>query len=204
MGPARAGTTVILADDHPLVLEGVRATLETDGRFEVVAETMRAAELIPLIGRYHPDVVLLDVRMPGIDGLTCLARIRSLYPDVRVVMLSMSGDREEIQHAFRLGAAGYILKNVDPRGLAPAIQQALAYSESESPANGGERTAVHLTDREVEVMRLLSRGLSNKRIAHELEISEQTVKFHLGNIFRKLGVSNRTEAARWVALGPDE
>jgi two-component system, NarL family, nitrate/nitrite response regulator NarL len=195
--------TILIADDHPLVLAGIRRTLEQDEGFEVVGETDQGTEVLPLVGQLSPDVVLLDMRMPRIGGLTCLDRIRKLYPQTKIVMCSMSAEPEEVQEAFRRGAAGYIVKNVNPRDLASAIRQAVdgtvfhalglpAISEDSIARSSG------LTPRELEIVKALGRGLSNKAIAKELWIAEQTVKFHLVNIFRKLGVSNRTEAARWA------
>jgi two-component system nitrate/nitrite response regulator NarL len=194
---------ILIADDHPLVLAGASRTLELDGGFEIVGETDQGVDVVPLIGRVHPDVVLLDLRMPRIDGLTCLDRIRSLYPDVKVVICSMSAAPDEVQEAFRRGAAGYIVKNINPRDLGAAIRQAVegtAYHAMGLPAIGEETIARSsgLTPRELEIVKALARGLSNKAIAKELWITEQTVKFHLNNVFRKLEVSNRTEAARWA------
>lgn len=202
--PAGRKTRIVIADDHPLVLAGVRQTLEEDGRFEIVGEAEHGSDVLPLISRVRPEVVLLDVRMPSIDGLTCLERIVSLFPWVKVVMLSMSSNSEEIQQAFRRGAAGYIVKNLNPRDLAPAIRQALdgtAFHAMGPPGVRGQTVGSGwngLTARQLEIIKALARGLSNRAIAEEFAISEQTVKFHLGNIFRKLGVSNRTEAARWA------
>jgi two-component system, NarL family, nitrate/nitrite response regulator NarL len=194
---------ILLADDHPVVLDGVRRALEVDGGFDIVAETQNGTEVLPLIGQLHPDVVLLDISMPRIDGLTCLDRIRTLHPEVKVVMCSMSSDPEEIEDAFRRGASGYIVKNVNPRDLPSAVRQAVegtAFHALGLPAISDESIGrtTGLTPRELEVMKAVARGLSNKAIAKEFWITEQTVKFHLGNIFRKLGVTNRTEAARWA------
>jgi two-component system, NarL family, nitrate/nitrite response regulator NarL len=194
---------ILLADDHPVVLDGVRRALEVDGGFDIVAETQNGTEVLPLIGQLHPDVVLLDIGMPRIDGLTCLDRIRTLHPEVKVVMCSMSSDPEEIEDAFRRGASGYIVKNVNPRDLPSAVRQAVegtAFHALGLPAISDESIGrtTGLTPRELEVMKAVARGLSNKAIAKEFWITEQTVKFHLGNIFRKLGVTNRTEAARWA------
>jgi two-component system nitrate/nitrite response regulator NarL len=194
---------ILIADDHPLVLTGVRRTLEQDGGFEIVAETQTGTEVLPLVGRTNPDVALLDMRMPGIDGLTCLDRIRHRHPDVKVVICSMDSDPEQVQEAFRRGAAGYIVKNVGPKDLASAIRQAVdgtAYHALGLPAINEDNAAraAGLTSRELQIMKAVARGLSNKAIAKELWITEQTVKFHLGNIYRKLNLANRTEAARWV------
>ncbi len=187
------------------MLAGERQALEADEGFEIVGEAQLGSEVLPLVGRTAPDVVLLDIRMPGIGGLDCLQRIRERHPDVKVVMCSMSSDPDKIQSAFRLGACGYILKTINPIDLASAIRQAVegtAFHALGLPAMSEQTAgrAAGLTEREFEIVKALCRGLSNKAIAAELWITVQTVKFHLTSIYRKLGISNRTEAARW-ALG---
>ncbi len=194
---------ILLADDHRLMLEGIRQALELDGTFEVVGEAYHGADVIPLVARLNPDVVLLDMRMPGGDGLSILSRIRERFPKVKVVMCSMGANLDRIQAAFKRGACGYVIKTVDPRDLASAIRQAVQGTTFHAlglPAINYESAAkaVGLTDRELEIMRAVARGLSNRAVARELWVAEQTVKFHLTNIYRKLGISNRTEAARWA------
>ncbi len=196
-------TRILLADDHPLMLEGVRQVLEEDGRFEVVAQAANGADVLALLERTDVEVALLDVRMPGVDGLECLDRIRASHPRVQVVMCSMQADPVQVQAAFRRGACGYVVKNVDPRDLASAIRQAVdgtAFHAQGLPALDDETSGrqLGLSDRELEIMKAVSRGLSNRAIAKELWITEQTVKFHLTNIFKKLGLANRTEAAGWA------
>jgi DNA-binding NarL/FixJ family response regulator len=194
---------ILLADDHPLLLAGVRHALALDDDFEVVGEANHGAEVLPLVARLRPDVVLLDMRMPGGDGLANLSRIRARFPAVKVVMCSVDINAEHIQAAFKRGACGYVLKTVEPRDLASAIRQAVdrtAYHAVGLPAIDVDSAAVvsGVTDREYQIMRAVARGLSNRAVARELWITEQTVKFHLTNIYKKLGVSNRTEAARWI------
>jgi DNA-binding NarL/FixJ family response regulator len=194
---------IIIADDHGLVLAGVRRALELEGGFEIVGEARRGEEVLPLASRTDPDVVLLDLRMPGIDGLGCLQRLRERCPDVKVVMCSMSTDTDQIQAAFKRGACGYILKTIDPIDLASAIRQAVegtAYHALGLPAMDEETIGrtVGLSERELEIVKAVSRGMSNKAIANELWVTVQTVKFHLTSIYRKLGIANRTEAARWA------
>jgi DNA-binding NarL/FixJ family response regulator len=194
---------ILLADDHPLVLLGIQDALETDGEFEVVGSTRSGPEVLPLIGRCQPDVVLLDIRMPQLDGLECLARIRDRYPHVRVVMLSMFADPDQVQLAFKRGACGYVIKTIDPADLASAIRQAVdgtAYHALGLPALDEKAVAkaAGLTERELTIVKAVARGLSNQAIGKELWVTEQTVKFHLTNIYKKLGVANRTEAARWA------
>jgi DNA-binding NarL/FixJ family response regulator len=194
---------VLIADDHRLLVEGTKQALERAGGFEVVGEASNGAQVLPLVRRLHPDLVLLDMRMPQMDGLTCLAKIRKDFPKVKVAMLSVSQDPELIQAALKRGASAYIVKTVDPDDLAAALRQAMngtvftTVGVSEDP---GERAAkdAGLTERELVIVRAVARGLSNEAIAKELWVAEQTVKFHLTNIYRKLSVSNRTEAARYA------
>jgi len=194
---------ILLADDHPLVLMGIQDALESDEDFEVVGATRFGPEVLPLIGQRSPDVVLLDVRMPKLSGLECLTRIRARYPDVSVVMLSMFADPEQVQLAFQRGACGYVIKSIEPADLPSAIRQAVegtAYHALGLPALD-ERAiarAAGLTERELTIVKAVARGLSNQGIGKELWVTEQTVKFHLTNIYKKLGVANRTEAARWA------
>jgi DNA-binding NarL/FixJ family response regulator len=196
---------IVLADDHGLLLAGVSQALEESGSFEVVGETRVATELIPLIARTEPDVVLLDVRMPGIDGLASLERIRGHYPDVKVVIFSASAAADQVEAALERGASGYIVKTIEHEDLARAVLDAIegrsgdqALGLPEVDAEQAAARAAGLTERELTIIKLLASGLSNQRIARELWVTEQTVKFHLTNIYRKLGVGNRTEAARWA------
>ncbi len=194
---------VLLADDHPLVRMGMRRILERHGGFEVVAEASTGAEVLPLVGRSSPDVVVLDLRMPGVDGFSCLDRVRQRHPEVKVVIVSVDEEPARVQGAFERGACGYIFKSIDPGELGSSITRALEGAGSESlaqPNADRDRTAQAegLTDRELTIIKAVARGLSNSAIASDLWITEQTVKFHLTNIYRKLGVANRTEAARWT------
>jgi DNA-binding NarL/FixJ family response regulator len=194
---------ILIADDHPLMLAGVRHSLEADEGFEVVAEARSGTEVLPLIGRTSPDAVLLDLRMPGIDGLGCLDRIVARHPRAKVVVLSADSDPERIQAAFKHGACGYVVKGIDVIDLPSAIRQAVdgtAYHALGLPALNEESAAkaAGLTERELTIIKAVARGLSNQAIGRELWVTEQTVKFHLTNIYRKLRVANRTEAARWA------
>ncbi len=198
-------TTIVIADDHSLMLAGVKQALENDHGFDVVGEAHTGPEVMPLVNRRLPEVVLLDLRMPGVDGLSLLQRIRTEHPAMKVVICSMSSEPDQIQASFKLGAAGYILKTIDPLDLGSAIRQAVegtAFHALGLPAMAEDTAAktAGLTDREIEIVKAVSRGLSNKAIAAELWVTVQTVKFHLTSIYRKLGISNRTEAANW-ALG---
>jgi NarL family two-component system response regulator LiaR len=185
------------------MVEGTKQALEKSGGFEVVGEATNGAQVLPLVRRLRPDLVLLDLRMPQMDGLTCLAKIRKEFPNVKVVMLSVSQDPALIQTALERGASAYVVKTVDPDDLAAALRQAMngnvftTIGVSEDPgARAAKETG--LTEREVAILRAVARGLSNDAIAKELWVAEQTVKFHLTNIYRKLEVANRTEAARYA------
>ena len=194
---------ILIADDHPLVLAGTSEILRREEGFEVVGEARSGPEALALVSRLRPDVLLLDMRMPGLDGFACLDRVRTRHPEVKVVVLSMFADPEQAQAAFKAGACGYILKSIDCNDLASAIRQAVdgtAYHALGLPALNESTVAraAGLTERELEIVKAVARGLSNKAISKELWVTEQTVKFHLTNVYRKLGVANRTEAARWA------
>jgi len=192
---------VLLADDHRLVLEGLRlAFAEVEG-IDVVATTSEGRQVIPLIARTSPDVVLLDMRLPDMDGLSCLDRIRKLHPSVKVVMLSACDDRARMRAALKRGASAYIVKTVNPLDIPTALRQVFepAIYFGTSPIEEDEAAATAgLTEREVAMLRAIARGLSNAAISKEFWVTEQTVKFHLTNIYRKLEVKNRTEASRYA------
>jgi len=203
---------VLLADDHKLVLEAVSHALEKDDGFTVVATADSGAKVADLVARHRPDIVLMDLRMPDVDGLQALDQIRARDKSVKVVMLSASNSPAEIQSALSRGANGFILKSVNPIDLPSALRQIHEGTVFHAGVAGGAPVAsaadtAGLTDREVTLVRALARGLSNKQISQELWITEQTVKFHLSNIYRKLDVSNRTGAVRWAhehGLGGEE
>ena len=194
---------VLIADDHRLMVEGTKQALERAGGFEVVGEAVNGVQVLPLVRRLKPELVLLDLRMPQMDGLTCLAKIKKEFPDIRVAILSVSQDPELIQTALKRGANAYIVKSIDPDDLAAALRQALdgnVFTTAGLTEDPGERAArdAGLTEKELVIVRAVARGLSNEAISKELWVAEQTVKFHLTNIYRKLGVANRTEAARYA------
>jgi NarL family two-component system response regulator LiaR len=194
---------VLLADDHRLIIESVRSALEDSGEFEVVGEAQNGAQVLALVKRTQPDVVVLDIRMPGMDGLVCLDQIKKRSPEIKVIVLSASADQKLIENVLKRGASAYIVKSVNPVDLPSAIRQALdetvytaiglADDNSASAAK-----AAGLTSRELAILTALAQGKSNAAIAKELWVAPQTVKFHLTNIYRKLNVANRTEAARYA------
>jgi DNA-binding NarL/FixJ family response regulator len=194
---------VLVADDHRLMVQGIRRALETAEDIEIVGEAHSGAEVLPLVRETNPDLVLLDIRMPQLDGLACLDRLRKQHPNVKVVVLSVFSDSEHIEQALKRGACGYIVKSVNPLDLPSAMRQAFegtVYHALGLPELSEETTAkaAGLTEREISILKAVARGLSNQAIGRELWVTEQTVKFHLTNIYRKLNVANRTEAARYA------
>ena len=194
---------LLVVDDHPLFLEGVRAALESAEDIEIVGEAESGTKVLPLITSMRPDFVLLDYLMPQFDGLACLDTIRARHPQVKVALISGFREPEVIEAALRRGACAFVLKSINPDDLAGVIRQvmngtvfqALDFAE---PDAGEPARSAGLTEREVTILQALARGLSNDAIAKELWITRQTVKFHVRNIYRKLGVSNRTEAASYA------
>ena len=194
---------VLLADDHPLMIAAVRTALESEKDFEVIGEATSGAQVMPLVASARPDVVLIDLRLPEVDGLTCLEQIRTKHPSVRVVFFSAVDDRPQIARALAGGACAYLVKSIDPGDLAAVLRQAIAGSffcaaGLDSPAPRPSENDAVLSERETEILGGVARGLSNRAIAKELWLSDQTVKFHLHNIYRKLEVGNRTQAAKYA------
>ena len=202
-------TTVVIADDHPVVRQGLRTFLELQVDLEVVGDAGDGREAVELVAQLVPDVVLMDVVMPNVDGLEALRQIRETSPATSVIVLTSFADDEKIFRAVKAGAAGYLLKDAAPREIAAAIRavrrgEALLHpavaakvmqelATADVPAAGAD-----LTERELEVLRLLARGLANKAIARELVVSEKTVKTHASNILAKLHLADRTQAALYA------
>ena len=194
---------VLIADDHRLMLAATRRALSGSADLQVIAETDVGSKVLPAVHETHPDIVLLDLRMPELDGLQCLARLREHHPDVCVILLSSYTDSTHIEAAKAGGAAAYIAKTIDPAELADAIRTSYQADSFTVWGLGGDASdsvngVSDVSERESMVLSALARGLSNREIGKELWITEQTVKFHLRNLYRKLGVSNRTEAARFA------
>jgi DNA-binding NarL/FixJ family response regulator len=205
---------VLLADDHALFRDGIASLLQAWGH-QVVGLASNGEEAVELAARLDPDLVLMDVRMPGMSGLVATSLIHDAMPDISIVMLTVSEDEDDLFAAVKAGAQGYLLKNLEAaefRSLLeavsrgePALSPATAariIDELLHPSGGGDAGTDRLTEREVEVLRLVTAGLRNKEIAAELGISENTAKFHLKNILGKLHAESRTElAARAVREG---
>jgi DNA-binding NarL/FixJ family response regulator len=193
---------VVLAEDHALMRDAVGLVFGQAEDVELVGEVANGQELLPLLARVEADFVLLDVQLPGLDGLGCLEALAEHYPQLKVAMLSAVEDPQVIESAFRRGARGYILKSVNPFDLPAAIRQIVDESVIHRPLAGrsdaGAPAQGVLSAKEVAVLVELCHGHSNREIAATLWLSEQTVKFHLRNIYRKLGIKSRTEALRYA------
>ena len=199
---------VLIVDDHAVVREGLRAFLELQEDLEVAGEAQDGVDALAAAERLSPDVILMDLVMPRLDGVSAMRELRGRAPGSRVIVLTSFLDDERLMPAIQAGAAGYLLKDVEPSELARAIRAAHAGDAVIAPgaaarlvraiADGppdSRRTPEPLTAREREVLGLIAAGRSNKRIAFELGISEKTVKTHVGHLFAKLGVTDRTQAA---------
>jgi NarL family two-component system response regulator LiaR len=201
---------VVIADDHEVVREGLRGFLALQDDIEVVGEAADGEEAVAAVAHLEPDVALIDLVMPQVDGLEAIKRIRALSIATRVIVLTSFADEDKMLPAVRAGAVGYLLKDVDPRELVAAIRtvhdgetilHAAVIRElvREVASDGREPPADNpLTPREREVLGLIARGRANKAIAFELGVAEKTVKTHVSNILGKLGVSDRTQAALYA------
>jgi len=197
---------VLIADDHAVVRHGLKELLSTFVDVELVGEAANGEEAASLCIEREPDVVLMDLEMPVVDGIEATRRIRAQDSDVAIVVLTSFSDRTKILQALDAGAVGYLLKDVEPDDLEKAIAAA---ARGESPldpragralvsARRATAPAEGLSDREREVLLMVADGLANKQIAQRLSISEKTVKAHLTSVFRQIGVTDRTQAALWA------
>jgi two-component system, NarL family, nitrate/nitrite response regulator NarL len=208
---------VMIADDHPIVRDGIRRLLSLEEDIDVVAEAGDGREVLELLQNIEVDVVLLDLRMPGMDGLTALQRVQSLGRKIRVIILTASEDKNEFVQAMKFGCSGIVLKQTAPEYIIKSIRKvfsgeiwldshttAAVMRQFASPADAGSSTGARgrerspLSTREREIVGLVAQGYKNKEMAEKMFISEQTVKNHLHNIFDKLGVSDRLELALYA------
>lgn len=206
MSPATKQIRVLIVDDHPVVREGLAGMLATQPDLDVVGEAANGLEGVKLAHSLNPDLILMDLQMPNMDGAAAIRQIRKELPDCRILVLTAFDTDERILHSIEAGAQGYLLKGAPRDELFRAIRVVAEGGSLLQPSVAAkllnrvgqmlkqDEATEHLTDREMEVLRLLVRGNRNKEIAEQLIISERTVKFHVGVIFQKLSVSNRAEA----------
>jgi NarL family two-component system response regulator LiaR len=196
---------VLVVDDHPVVRDGLRLFLTVTPGMDCVGEASDGEQAIRLCAEKNPDVILMDLMMPGMDGVSATRVIRERYPQTQVVALTSFDDKHLIQQAIQAGAMGYLLKNSSMQTLAEAIQAAYAGKSAISPelirslasiSPTEEKVGSDLTEREKEVLKWMAEGLTNSAIAKKLFISDATARFHVSNVLAKLGVTNRTEAVR--------
>ena len=200
----------MIADDHPVVRTGIRHLLETEPGIELVGEATNGREAVNAVNQFHPDVILLDLVMPELDGTGAIREIKAQNPEVRILVLTTFASDDKLYPAIKAGAMGYLLKDTEPEDLVRAIQQvhrgeyplspAIAQKVLREIARRAEEplTSDPLTAREVEVLGLIARGLTNRQIADQLVISEATVRTHVGNILGKLHLATRTQAALYA------
>ncbi|MDQ1698022.1 MAG: hypothetical protein QOJ03_3375 [Frankiaceae bacterium] len=206
---------VAIADDHAVVRRGLEQLLDAEDDIEVVGTARDGEEAVALLSSVAPDVFLMDLSMPGVDGIEATRRIVAAAPSVHVVVLTSFVDQKRILEALDAGAAGYILKDADAREVSAAVRAASTGGSPLDPKVArvlldAKRTAraddMRLSAREVEVLRLVGKGLANKNIARRLGIAERTVKAHLTSVFQAIGVADRTQAALWASehLAPED
>jgi DNA-binding NarL/FixJ family response regulator len=197
---------VLIADDHPVVRQGLRTFLGVQEDIEVVGEAADGAEVVSRAESLTPDVILLDLKMPGVDGLSALRELGERGTTARVLVLTSVGERARVLPVVRAGAAGYIYKDVDPEALVQAIRAvhdghvlfAPEAADAMLTPEADDKDTIMLTEREREVLAQIARGRSNREIARALVVSEKTVKTHVSNILMKLGLQDRTQAALYA------
>lgn len=202
---------VLIVDDHAIVRKGTRALLDTEAGIEVVGEATDGREAVAQAQRLDPDVILMDLVMPGMDGIEAIGAITAEQPEARILVLTSFAADDKVFPAIKAGALGYLLKDAGPEDLVAAIRQVWrgeswlhptiarkVLQEVSSPASDQPPTADPLTKREVDVLQLVAQGLSNQQIAQELVITEGTVRTHVSNILGKLHLASRTQAALYA------
>lgn len=203
--------TILLIDDHPMLRNGVKQLISMDPRLQVIAEASNGEQGVELAELHDPDLILLDLNMPGMNGLATLDRLRQTALSGRVVVFSVSNHEDDVVSALKRGADGYLLKDMEPEELLKALHQAAAgqmvLSEALTPVLAAslrenrpavERDIQQLTPRERDILKLIAQGLPNKLIARKLTITESTVKVHVKHLLKKMKLKSRVEAAVWV------
>jgi DNA-binding NarL/FixJ family response regulator len=197
--------TVLIADDHPLIIAGIRRTIEHVEDMHVVGEAQSGAELLQLVERRRPDIVLMDLRMPGVTGTEMIETIRTRWPQTKTVVLSACDEAPVIDAALQAGASAYVLKTAGSLDITSILRQAAAGEVLPAPVTmaprsvpAGDPDGPVLTDRERDILARVAAGMTTAAISRELWVSEHTIKFHLTNIYRKLGVPNRAGAVRYA------
>jgi DNA-binding NarL/FixJ family response regulator len=197
---SKVRASVLVVDDHALLRTGVANIINQEPGLSVVAEAANGVEAVAAFERHHPDVTLLDLRMPEMEGVEAVTQIRDRDPHAKVIILTTYDTDEDITRALKAGAKAYVLKDISAEALVTCIHDVLAGKTYLAPAAAAKLaegvTRVHLTPRELTTLKLMADGKSNKEIANELGISDRTVKSHLGHLFEKLGVTSRTEAVK--------
>ena len=199
-------TTVVVVDDHRLVRAGLRTIIDASGDLRVVGEAGDGAEAVTVVGELAPDVVLMDLSMPGVGGIEAIRRLRASGATTPVVVLTSFAEADRVRDAVEAGAIGYLRKDSEPGDVLDAVRAAAAghapldprVARALLPSADRSQLGPALSDREREVLAHVARGLANKQVARALGISERTVKVHLGNVFRQIGVGDRTSAALWA------
>lgn len=207
---------LVIADDHALLRQGIKNVLELEADFQVVGEAGDGEEAIKRITELMPDIVLLDINMPKLNGLEVTRKLRDSQSRARVIILTIHDDESYVLEVVKAGAAGYLLKDIEPSMLIKAIRTVyegesfiyptlakklfgqIARGEDKKVALGHKRGEERLTEREIEVLQLIAQGMSNQEMAQKLYLSEKTVKNHLTNIFRKINVTDRTQAVLYA------
>jgi len=199
-------TRVLLVDDHPMVRAGLAALIDATSDLEVVGQAQDGAQAVELAARFLPDVVLMDLSMPVMDGVEATRRVLASAPGTKVVILTSFSDAGKVTDALGAGAIGYLLKDSEPEQLLAGVRAAAdghapldpKVARVLLPGARPARAEESLSARELQVLRLVAKGLANKQIGRQLGITERTVKAHLGHVFRQLGVEDRTSAALWA------
>jgi len=199
-------TTVVVVDDHRLVRAGLRTIIDASVDLSVVGEAADGAEAVEVVSRLAPDVVLMDLSMPGVDGVEAIRRLRADGSTAPVVVLTSFAEAERVRSAVDAGAVGYLLKDSEPGDVLDAVRAAAAghapldprVARALLPSSDRHQAGPTLSQRERQVLTHVAGGMANKQIARALGISERTVKVHLGNVFRQIGVGDRTSAALWA------